>query len=82
MKTSRNKKVKYRPDNDPVTLLVKEAEIFYDANGKEKKVILPYKLYERLMARIEDAEDNRLMDEVKKEHDIPWNEAKKKSKSK
>jgi hypothetical protein len=46
--------------------------------GERTEVVLPIDLYERLLERIEDAEDIQAIEEAMKDPDfIPWEEAKK-----
>jgi hypothetical protein len=79
MKLTRNKSTKYKRVNEPLPL-IREAEVTYDARGRRKNVILPYKTYEELIRLVEDVKDHKLMDEVAHETDIPWEVAKRKLK--
>lgn len=58
--------------------MIREAEVLYDANGKKRKVLPPYKKYEELLERLEDAYDISKMNEVRGQNTIPWREARKK----
>ena len=58
--------------------LVREAEVLYDARGNKKKVILPYKIYEELRAKVDDAYDNEKMDEVASNPRLPYRKARRK----
>ncbi|MBI4535573.1 MAG: hypothetical protein HY708_04790 [Ignavibacteriae bacterium] len=75
------KTIRYTPGNESVAS-VKDAEITYDAKGRKKSVIIPYKVFEEMVRIVEDYRDNKLMDEVKKEPDIPWSIARRKLKRK
>lgn len=57
-------------------MIVKEAQVLYDARGKKSHVLLPYKKYEKILELLEDALDAKAMDEVKHDKTIPWEEAK------
>ena len=81
MKPTKEKGTTYKLNNKPVAL-VREAEITYDARGRKKNVILPYKTYEGLMRVVEDMKHHKLMDEVANETDIPWEVAKRRLKKK
>ena len=75
MKLKRTKSTKYKATDDPVALLLKEAEVFYDSRGRKKKVILPYETYREIMDRLEDADDLRAVKEAEtNEPDIPLSE--------
>lgn len=81
MKQTKEKATTYKLNDEPVAL-VREAEVTYDARGRKKNVILPYKTYEELMRVVEDMKDHKLMDEVANETDIPWEVAKRRLKKK
>ncbi|MDE3058973.1 MAG: hypothetical protein KGJ59_13560, partial [Bacteroidota bacterium] len=55
-------------------MIVKEAQVLYDARGKKSHVLLPYKKYEKMLELLENALDAKAMDEVKDEKTIPWEE--------
>ena len=61
-----------------MVFMIKEAEVLYDAKGKKRKVLLPYKKYEELLERLEDAYDIAKMNEVRVQETIPWRDARKK----
>lgn len=61
-------------------MIVKEAQVLYDARGKKSQVLLPYKKYEEILELLKDAYDSKAMDEVENEKSIPWEEAKRKIK--
>jgi hypothetical protein len=61
-----------------MAFMIKEAEVLYDARGKKRKVILPYKKYEELLERLEDAYDIAKMNEVRAQATTPWRDARKK----
>ena len=57
---------------------IKEAKVLYDASGKKAHVMLPIKVYQKLLEVIEDAQDIRAMKEAtSSEPNIPWEEVKK-----
>jgi hypothetical protein len=56
---------------------VKEGQILYDAQGKRTHIVLPFKKYEEMLRRLEDADDLKTMKEVEDERSIPWRAAKK-----
>ena len=58
-------------------MVVKEAQVLYNARGKKSHVLLPYKKYEEILERLEDAEDLKAIKEVIHEKTIPWSEVKK-----
>jgi len=55
---------------------VKEEQILYDARGRKTHVLLPIKIYEQLLERLEDAYDVKAMREVDHEKALPWRLAK------
>ncbi len=57
-------------------MLIKEAQVLYDARGKKTHVVLPIKKYEEILEQLEDTEDLKAMNEVEHEPTIPWEEAK------
>lgn len=61
-----------------MAFMIKDAEVLYDAKGRKRKVLLPYKKYEELLERLEDAYDIAKMNEVRSQGTIPWREARKK----
>jgi len=74
---------KHGPNSDPLVHLVKEAEVFYDARGRKKKVMLPYRTYQKMMEWLEDQDDIRAMNEAETdEPSVPLREFKKKMMSK
>jgi hypothetical protein len=56
---------------------VKEGQILYDAQGKRTHIVLPFKKYEEMLRRLEDADDLKSMKEDEDERSIPWRAAKK-----
>ncbi len=78
MKRNKRTSIKYSREVDLVSLIVREAEIYYDAQGRKKKVMLPYKTYEEMKALLDDAYDNSKMDEVAMRPRVPYREARKK----
>lgn len=61
-----------------VTMIVKEAQVLYDARGKKTHVVLPIKKYQEILELLDDAEDIRAIKEVEHQKTIPWSEVKKK----
>jgi hypothetical protein len=78
MKQIKKKPIRYSRELDLVSHVVREAEIYYDARGRKKKVMLPYRTYEEMKALLDDAYDNTKMDEVATEPSTPYREARKK----
>lgn len=59
-------------------LMLKEAQVLYDARGRKSHVLLPFKRYEKMLELLEDAMDLKAMREVEHERTIPWEVAKRK----
>ncbi|MGC2423843.1 MAG: hypothetical protein WA666_05755 [Nitrospirota bacterium] len=49
-----------------------------DEKGRKKSVLLPYKDYKELLELAQDVIDASLIDEVRSEPTVPWEEVKKK----
>ena len=56
---------------------VKDTQVLYDVRGKKSHVLIPYNTYQRLLGRLEDAEDIKAIKEVIHEKTIPWSKVKK-----
>ncbi len=52
-------------------MVVKEARVLYDVRGKKTHVVLPVKMYEEILERLEDAEDIKAIKAVMHEKTIP-----------
>jgi hypothetical protein len=78
MKKKGRHKVVYSGKGDAACRTIKEAEVLYDARGKKKKVILPYKTYEEMKALIDDAYDNAMIDEVVDRPTAPYRDVRRK----
>ncbi|MEW5797724.1 MAG: hypothetical protein AB1728_01850 [Bacteroidota bacterium] len=59
-------------------MIVKEAQVLYDARGKKTHVVLSIKKYQEILELLDDAEDIRAIKEVEHQKTIPWSEVKKK----
>ena len=61
---------------------VKEGQILYDARGRKTHVVLPFRRYEEILRRLEDADDVKAMRQVEHEKGISWKAAKSKLRKK
>ena len=76
--------IAYKPMKEGLTVgfKIKEEQVLYDAKGRKTHILIPYKTYEEIVRRLEDAEDLKAMREVEDEPSVPWGEAKKKLRKK